>query len=95
MDGHGVLGPGGVPLLEEIHDEGVVPAGVLRQLVFVLPGDHRRLHRLVNHGQQAHHELVVGGPDDGGVKLPVRLGPVLACPDAPVSYTHLTLPTKA
>lgn len=35
-------------------------------------------------GQQAHHEAVVGGPDNGGVKFPVRLGSVLPQADAPV-----------
>ena len=29
-------------------------------------------------------KLVVGGPDNGGMKFPVRLGPVLPQADAPV-----------
>ena len=38
VDGHGVACPLGVSLAEEVHEQGVVPAGVLRQLVLVLAG---------------------------------------------------------
>ena len=37
---------------------------------------------LVDHGEQAHHEAVVGGADDGGVELPVGGGAVLVLADA-------------
>ena len=84
MDGHGVACPLGVSLAEEVHEQGVVPAGVLRQLVLVLAGGDGGGHRLVDHGQQPHHKGVVGGPDDGGVELPVGLRPVLALADAAV-----------
>ena len=67
---------------EEVHEQGVVPAGVFGQLVLVLAADDGGGDGLVDHGEQAHHEAVVGGADDGGVELPVGGGTVLVLADA-------------
>lgn len=42
--------PGGVALSEEVHQQGMVLAGVLRQLVLVLARGNGGGHRLVDHG---------------------------------------------
>ena len=60
----------------------MVPAGVFGQLVLVLAADDGGGDGLVDHGEQAHHEAVVGGADDGGVELPVGGGAVLVLADA-------------
>ena len=62
----------------------MVPQGVLCQLLAVLSALHCGGHCLVDHRQQPDHEFVVGSPHDGGMKVTVRLRPVLSCPDAPL-----------
>ena len=91
MDRHGVAGPLRVPLLKKLHQQGVVPQGMFRQPVPVLSGDDGRLHRLADDGQKAGHKLIVGGPDNGGVELPVGLGPVLPGPDEAIEIIRKCL----
>lgn len=50
MNGHGMSCAGGVALSEEVHQQGMVLAGVLRQLVLVLARGNGGGHRLVDHG---------------------------------------------
>ena len=76
--------PSASPLRKKSMSRAWSRQGVLRQLVLVLAGGDGGGHRLVDHGQQPHHKGVVGGPDDGGVELPVGLRPVLALADAAV-----------
>ena len=77
-----MLGPLAVPLSDELQQQGVVLQGDLGQGLLVRPGGDGRLHRPVDHGQQAHHKFVVGRPDDGGVKGPVRPSAVRPTADA-------------
>lgn len=82
MDRHSVLRPRLVPAAENSMSKAWFMEGVLRKLRGVLPSRHGGLHRLLDHGQKAHHELIVGGPDNGRVKGPVGPGAVVSLTDA-------------
>ena len=72
-----------VPAAEELHQQGVVARRVSSASSSPCsPAATAAATAWLISGQQPHHELVVGGPDDGGVKFPVRLRPVLSRPNA-------------
>ncbi len=82
MNGHSVLRSHFIPAAEKFHQQSVIARRVLRQLFPMLIRSNSGNHRPADHRQQAHHELVVGGANDSGVKIPVRIRAVLSRPNA-------------